>query len=146
MVGRTGGEEDEVDGGVDPSGCYDVGLRRGDGVLDPPDGAAGPASAALPRVEPPQQDARVVHRRVPGAARQPREHQHQHHEDDERRHHRRNERREVHLLLLLLLLACSLLFLEAALLLPTPPGALNPPEIALSGGIRKGFSGGRSDY
>ena len=96
-VGRTGGEEDEVDGGVDPSGGDDVGLRRGERVADPPDGAAGSAAADLPRVEPAQQEARVVHRRVPRAARQEGEHQHQHHEDDERREHRREERREVHL-------------------------------------------------
>ena len=133
MVGRTRGEEDEVDGGVDPSGGDDVGLRRGDCVADPPDGAAGSAAADLPRVEPAQQEARVVHRRVPRAARQEGEHQHQHHEDDERREHRREERREVHLAAAPPA-AAALLFLEAA----GSPG-FKPRRLWLAAGSGRGL-------
>jgi hypothetical protein len=92
----TRGEEDEVDGGVDPAGGDDVRLRGGDGVAEPAHGAARAAAAARPRVEPAQEEVGVVDRRVPRAARQPREQQHQRHEDDERREHGRDERREVH--------------------------------------------------
>ena len=97
LLFRTGGEEDEVDGGVDPASGDDVGLGGPERLLDPADGAARAPAAALPGVEPPQQDARVVDRRVPGMPRQPREDQDQHHEDDERRQKRRHERRDVHL-------------------------------------------------
>jgi hypothetical protein len=93
---RTRGEEDEVDGGVDPSSGDDVRLGGGERGADPAHGAARPASAALPRVEPPQQGARVVHRRVPGAARQPGEDEDQRDEDDERGQQRRYEGRGVH--------------------------------------------------
>jgi hypothetical protein len=134
VAGRTGGEEDEVDGGVDPSGGDDVGLRRGERVADPPEGAAGSAPAALPRVEPAQQEARVVHRRVPRAARQEREHQHQHHEDDERREHRRKERREVHLAAAPPPPPPALLFLEAA----GSPG-FKPRRLWLAAGSGRGL-------
>jgi hypothetical protein len=92
---RTRGEEDEVDGGVDPSSGDDVRLGGGERGADPAHGAARPAAAALTRVEPPQR-ARVVHGRVPGAARQPGEDEDQRDEDDERGQQRRYEGRGVH--------------------------------------------------
>jgi hypothetical protein len=77
MRTRSRGKEDKVGGD-------DIGLGRGDAIMDPPHGAPRAVPMALPRVDP-MQEVRVVHGHVPREAQQPCQHQHQCHEDDERR-------------------------------------------------------------